>query len=116
MTSARSGKESPIVPNARRQHQESKQNGNPCDDLAPLIGRAGEVELDVPSSGRELDPDESVIDSTDGRWLPVHGGLPTRIVVLRDDERCAVPRRRTQIDPHLAWLVMTDARCHRKRL
>src|ERR1700737_2970359 len=104
MTSARSGKESPIAPNACRQHHESKKDGDPRDHLALLIRWAGEVELDAPCSGRELDPDEGVIDSPDGCCLPVDRGLPTRIVALRDDERCTVARGRTQIDPHLAGL------------
>src|ERR1700682_951376 len=99
MTSARSGKESPIAPNARRKHQESEQDCNPSDHLAPLVCGAGEVELDAPRSGRELNPYEGVISAADGGIFSVNSGLPAGIVILRHDERCSVRCRRTQIYP-----------------
>src|SRR2546423_4175116 len=112
MTNARSGKGSPIAPGARRQHQKTKQDGNPRDHLAPLIGRAGEVELDRPRSVWELDSYERIISTTDRRWLAVDRGFPTRIVVLRYNKGCSRRGGRTEIDPDLPWLVMADARCH----
>src|ERR1700682_6522432 len=90
MTSARSGKESPIAPNARRKHQESEQDCNPSDHLAPLVWGAGEVELDAPRSGRELNPYAGVISGADGVLFCRHqwpssrdSNSPTRRAMLR---------------------------------
>src|SRR5712691_7496270 len=87
MTSARSGKASPIAPHAGAEHQDPDDDRNPCYGLAALVCGAREDQLDVPSPFRELDTYQRVVGAADSCCLSVSRRDPARIEILRDDER-----------------------------
>src|SRR3982750_2527368 len=100
MTSARSGKASPVAPRSGAQHQNAQQNGDPGYDLTTLVGGARELEVDRARAGRQLDPDHRVIGAADSGRLAISGSNPARIVILGDHERRAGGSWGAQADPH----------------
>src|SRR5258706_5482049 len=86
MTSARSGKSSPVAQDSCAQHQESEGDRNPRDHFSLLVRRTGEIELDAARTRGQLDADHCVVRPADSRRLSVHGCDPPRIVILRDDQ------------------------------
>src|SRR5258706_15241382 len=86
MTSARSGKSSPVAQDSGAQHQESERDRNPGDHLPLLVRGAGETELDGARTCGQLDAYHRIVCPADSRRLSIHGCDPARVVVLRDDE------------------------------
>src|SRR6476469_6521730 len=60
------------------------ENGDEGDDLSALVGAVVEPELDITGAFRELDARQDVIGTPDTSRLPVHRGVPARIIILRD--------------------------------
>src|SRR3954453_1578629 len=106
MTSARSGKASPVAPRSGAQHQDAQQNGDPGYDLPTLVGRAGELEVDRACASRQLDSDHGIIGAADSSRLPISGSNPARIVILRNHQRSTGRSRLAQANPHASRLVM----------
>src|SRR5687768_10510620 len=86
MTSARSATPSPIRQQASQRQEHSHSGGEEGHDRARTKALVREAQLDRPCPGAERDADEGEIGAGDGRGPSVHGGPPTRVVVLRDDE------------------------------
>src|SRR5450759_1525499 len=86
MTSARSGKASPVVPDSCTQHQKSEGYRKPGDHFPPLVSGAREIELDAAPARRQLDTNHRVVCSPDSGRFSVDGCDPARVVVLRDDK------------------------------
>src|SRR5688572_16121691 len=105
ITRIRSVKASPVPPDPDGKRQQADQDGDPGDGLAGLIRGARELETHRSRSSRQLDPDEGQIGAAQPSRLAVYGSPPSRVIVLRDDERGAFRSRGAQSDFHLAGLV-----------
>src|SRR4051812_35160562 len=112
MTSARSGKAAPVTPPSGGQHEESKGERQPGDDFSSLVGSAGKDEIDNPAACGELDSDKAEISPPDCRRLLVHCRDPSRIVVLRNDQRGSGRGRFAKLDLNLTRLVMAHRGLH----
>src|SRR6266699_6936835 len=110
MTSARSGKSSPVTPNSRPEHQQSQRDRQPGDRLSPLVRWACEIQLDSASTGWKLNAYKRDVSPTDSSRFSVGERNPPWVIILRNHERGSFGGGRTQVDLYLAWLVMPD-RC-----
>src|SRR5258705_3384494 len=108
MTSAFSGKASPIAPYAGDEHQDSDRDGELSDILRALVGWTREDELNAARTQRQLHPNETVVSTPNPGSLSIDHRFPPGVVIFRDHERRTLRRRRAEVDLNLAWFVVPD--------